>query len=118
MLPTSSIKLWRGARDAKVNHRAAITEPGEPGALLRAIKGYHGQVTTKLALELSALLFVRRDELRMARWKEIDFEKAVGSATPRAVGPPGHRNPARAAWHDRAKRVRLPGRGLVWQMHG
>jgi len=61
----------------KVNHRAAITEPTELGALLRAIEGYNGQPTTRLALQLSALLFVRPGELRRARWKEIEFEKAV-----------------------------------------
>jgi hypothetical protein len=32
----------------KVNHRAAITEPGALGALLRAIDGYSGQPTTRL----------------------------------------------------------------------
>jgi integrase len=61
----------------KVKHRAAITEPTELGALLRVIEGYNGQPTTRLALQLSALLFVRPGELRLARWKEIDFEKAV-----------------------------------------
>jgi integrase len=61
----------------KVKHRAAITEPTELGALLRAIEGYSGQPATRLALQLSALLFVRPGELRLARWKEIDFEKAV-----------------------------------------
>jgi integrase len=61
----------------KVTHRAAITDPKEVGALLRAIEGYSGQPTTRLALQLSALLFVRPGELRLARWKEIDFEKAV-----------------------------------------
>jgi integrase len=61
----------------KVRHRAAITEPRELGALLRAIEGYSGQPTTRLALQLSAFLFVRPGELRLARWKEIDFEKAV-----------------------------------------
>ena len=61
----------------KVNHRAAITDPGELGTLLRAIEGYSGQPTTRLALQLSALLFVRPGELRQARWTEIDFDKAV-----------------------------------------
>jgi integrase len=72
-----SIDLRGALVTPKVNHRAAITEPGEVGALLRAIEGYNGQPTTKLALQLSALLFVRPGELRMARWKEIDFEMAV-----------------------------------------
>jgi integrase len=61
----------------KEKHRAAITDAKELGALLRAIEGYSGQPTTRLALQLSALLFVRPGELRLARWKEIDFEKAV-----------------------------------------
>jgi integrase len=61
----------------KVTHRAAITEPFELGKLLRAIEGYYGQPTTRLALQLSSLLFVRPGELRHARWREIDFEKAV-----------------------------------------
>jgi hypothetical protein len=41
--------------------------PAELGALLRAIEGYNGQPTTRLALQLSALLFVRPGELRLAR---------------------------------------------------
>jgi integrase len=61
----------------KEKHRAAITDPTELGALLRAIEGYSGQPTTRLALQLSALLFVRPGELRLARWTEIDFDKAI-----------------------------------------
>jgi integrase len=61
----------------KVTHRAAITDPKELGVLLRKIDGYSGQPTTRLALQLSALLFVRPGELRHARWSEIDFGKAV-----------------------------------------
>jgi integrase len=61
----------------KVKHRAAITDPKGLGALLRAIEGYNGQAITRLALQLSALLFVRPGELRLARWKEIDFEQAI-----------------------------------------
>jgi integrase len=72
-----SVDLRGALTTPKVNHRAAITEPSELGALLRAIEGYSGQPTTRLALQLSALLFVRPGELRMARWKEIDFDKAV-----------------------------------------
>jgi integrase len=72
-----AIDLRGALTTPKVNHRAAITDTKELGALLRAIEGYSGQPTTRLALELSALLFVRPGELRLARWKEIDFEKAV-----------------------------------------
>jgi integrase len=72
-----SVDLRGALTTPKVNHRAAITDPTELGGLLRAIEGYSGQPTTRLALELSALLFVRPGELRHARWKEIDFDKAV-----------------------------------------
>jgi integrase len=72
-----SVDLRGALTTPKVSHRAAITDPVELGALLRAIQGYSGQPTTRLALELSPLLFVRPGELRLARWTEIDFEKAV-----------------------------------------
>jgi integrase len=72
-----SVDLRGALTTPKVKHRAAITEPTEVGALLRAIEGYSGQPATRLALQLSALLFVRPGELRHARWTEIDFEKAT-----------------------------------------
>lgn len=55
-------------------HHAAITDPAELGALLRAIDGYSGDATTRAALKLSALLFVRPGELRHAEWSEIDLD--------------------------------------------
>lgn len=63
----------------KVNHRAAITEPREVGALLRAIDDMEGQITTRAALQLIALTFVRPGELRYAEWKEFDLKGAVWS---------------------------------------
>jgi len=60
----------------KVKHRAAIVEPTEIGALLRAIDGFNGQPTTHAALRLAPLVFVRPGELRHAEWKEFDFDKA------------------------------------------
>ena len=72
-----SVDLRGALTTPKVKHRAAITEPKDLGAMLRAIEGYNGQPTTRLALQLSALLFVRPGELRLARWVEFDFEKAV-----------------------------------------
>jgi integrase len=68
----------RGALTApKVRHRPAITDPKEVGALLRAIDGYTGQPTTRMALQLSALVFVRPGETRHARWQEFDLSAAV-----------------------------------------
>jgi len=57
--------------------RAALTNPKEIGRLLRAIDGHQGQPTTKAALLLSALLFVRPGEMRMAEWAEIDFDRKL-----------------------------------------
>ena len=67
----------RGALTAPtVKHRAAILEPAAIGALLRAIDGFDGQLTTSAALRLAPMVFVRPGELRYAEWKEFDFEKA------------------------------------------
>lgn len=61
----------------QVNHRAAVTDEKELGALLRAIDDFTGQPTTKAALNLLAILFSRPGELRMAEWSEFDFAKAI-----------------------------------------
>ncbi|WP_426664091.1 tyrosine-type recombinase/integrase [Rhodanobacter aciditrophus] len=55
-------------------HHAAITDPAVLGGLLRAIEGYTGDITTRAALKLSALLFVRPGELRHAEWAEFDLD--------------------------------------------
>ncbi|MGB5851412.1 MAG: integrase arm-type DNA-binding domain-containing protein [Rhodanobacter sp.] len=57
-----------------VRHHAALTDPAELGGLLRAIEGYSGDPTTRAALKLSALLFVRPGELRHAEWAEFDLD--------------------------------------------
>src|SRR6185312_12333155 len=57
-----------------VENRAAITEPMQIGALLRAIDDYIGHPTTLLALRLSPLVFLRPSELRAAEWSEIDLQ--------------------------------------------
>lgn len=56
---------------------AAIIEPKEVGALLRAIEAYGGQPATRFALALSPHVFVRPGELRQAEWTEFDFDAAV-----------------------------------------
>lgn len=61
----------------KVRHHAAIIDPKEVGALLRAIDGFEGQPTTRWALQLAPHVFVRPGELRQAEWSEIDLEAAV-----------------------------------------
>lgn len=56
-----------------VTPRAAITDPNTLGGLLRAIDAFHGQVTTRIALQLMALLVQRPGELRHAQWEEFDL---------------------------------------------
>jgi integrase len=72
-----SLDLRGAITTPKVKHRPAITEPAEVGALLRAIEGYSGQPTTRIALQLSALVFVRPGEVRHARWREFDLTERV-----------------------------------------
>jgi integrase len=67
----------RGALSAvPKTHYAAITEPAEVGALLRAIYAYSGHPYACAALKLSPLLFVRPGELRAAEWAEFDLDAA------------------------------------------
>ncbi|MGH6958794.1 MAG: tyrosine-type recombinase/integrase [Caulobacteraceae bacterium] len=61
----------------RVKHYAAILDPAELGALLRAIDGFEGQPATKLALRLAPHVFVRPGELRQAEWKELDLTGAT-----------------------------------------
>ena len=60
-----------------VNHRAAIIDPKRAGELLRAIEDYRGMPTTRAALKLAPLVFVRPGELRKAEWTEFDLDEAV-----------------------------------------
>lgn len=61
---------------ATPKHFAAITEPKEAGALLRAIHAFVGHPYTAAALKLAPMLFVRPGELRGAEWAEIDLDTA------------------------------------------
>lgn len=56
---------------AEAGHYAAITDPAQIGALLRAIDGYDGHPLVRCALQLAPLLFVRPGELRQMEWSEI-----------------------------------------------
>ena len=60
----------------KERHHASITDPKRIAELLRAIDVYQGYFATKCALRLAPLVFVRPGELRHARWREFDLEKA------------------------------------------
>ncbi|HBH7008176.1 TPA: tyrosine-type recombinase/integrase [Citrobacter freundii] len=57
-------------------HRPALELKRLP-ELLHRIDGYTGRPLTRLAVELTLLIFIRSSELRFARWSEIDFETAM-----------------------------------------
>jgi integrase len=59
----------------KVKHFAAITEPAALGKLLLAMDGYSGTPEVRAALQLSALLFQRPNEIRHIEWSEIDWQQ-------------------------------------------
>jgi integrase len=61
----------------KERHYPAIVDPKEVAPLLRAIDGYKGDFTTKCALRLAPMFFVRPGELRHAEWAEIDFDEVA-----------------------------------------
>ena len=57
-------------------HRPALELKRLP-ELLHRIDSYTGRPLTRLAVELTLLIFIRSSELRFARWSEIDFERAM-----------------------------------------
>ena len=61
----------------RVKHFAAITDPVEFGALLRAVEDYQGDPSVMYALKLTPHVFQRSGELRQMEWAEVSFEKAV-----------------------------------------
>lgn len=57
-----------------VTHRAAIKDPKQLGALMRAIDSYQGGFVVKCALKVLAMTFVRPGELRHAEWPEFHLD--------------------------------------------
>lgn len=57
-----------------VKNLAAIKDPRAIGQLLRAIDGYVGTPTVRIALALTPLLCVRPGELRRMEWVELDLD--------------------------------------------
>lgn len=57
-------------------HRPALELKRTP-ELLQRIGSYTGRPLTRLAVELTLLVFIRSSELRFARWSEIDFETSM-----------------------------------------
>ena len=72
-----ALDLHGALKPVVTKHHAAILEPTELAGLLRAIHGYNGQITTRVALVLSALLFQRPGNIRAMEWAWIDFDRAM-----------------------------------------
>lgn len=66
----------KGALKAPVSRHYTYLKAGDLPEFLGKLETYDGSVQTKLALKLLLLVFVRTNELRGARWDEIDWEKS------------------------------------------
>ncbi|MGZ9570686.1 tyrosine-type recombinase/integrase [Alcaligenes nematophilus] len=69
-----TINLRGALVTAKAKHFAAITNPRDFAKLLRSMYGYQGELVTRCILRLSAMLFQRPKELRLAMWSEFDLD--------------------------------------------
>jgi integrase len=86
---------------AKRQHRAAL-ELNRIPELLHRIDTYTGRPLTRLAVELTLLVFIRSSELRFARWSEVDFETAMWTI-------PGEREPLEGVkYSHRGSKMRTP----------
>ncbi|MGF6270567.1 integrase [Lelliottia nimipressuralis] len=86
---------------AKRQHRAALDFDRIP-ELLHRIDSYTGRTLTRLAVELTLLVFIRSSELRFARWSEVDFDTAMWTI-------PGEREPLEGVKHShRGSKMRTP----------
>jgi integrase len=74
--PSRDIELKDILPPANVQHHASVTDPKAAAELLRAVDGFTGSFTTRCALRLAPLVFVRPGELRHAEWTEFDFSKS------------------------------------------
>ncbi|MBS4430652.1 DUF4102 domain-containing protein [Pectobacterium punjabense] len=82
-------------------HRPALELKHTP-ELLRRIDSYIGRPLTRLAVELTLLIFIRSSELRFARWSEIDFETSMWTIPP-------ERKPIEGVKHShRGSKMRTP----------
>lgn len=81
LCPSNPALLMRGRLPkAQTAHIRTILDPGEVGALLRAIdqaRDRHFLFTAWSATRLLPLVFTRPGELRLAAWSEISFDEAI-----------------------------------------
>ena len=83
-----AIVTGRATRDPSADLRGAlarkrpvnmptILDKDKIGELIRAIRGYEGEFTVQIALQMAPYVFVRPGELRKAEWSEIDLDEVM-----------------------------------------
>jgi integrase len=71
-------RLAKALKPQKVKHRAALIAPQEVGSLLRKIHQYSGEgFSVAYCLKILPDLALRSEEIRGARWVEIDLDAAL-----------------------------------------
>lgn len=69
--------LSKFLRRVETNNLAAVTDPKEIGELLRRIDKLDGALPVVFYLKILPYVFTRPSELRLAEWREFDFEANV-----------------------------------------
>ncbi len=75
--PVGDLRGALGAATTK--HMPSVTDPQRVGELLRSFDAFKGTFTVQCSLKLAPLVFTRPQELRTARWADIDLEAALWS---------------------------------------
>lgn len=70
------VDMSRALSTIKARHYPALTFNRFPEFIER-LAAYHGRNMTRIAVELSLLIYVRFIDLRFARWDEFDFERTL-----------------------------------------
>lgn len=81
-----AIATGRAERDISVDLRGSLTtrkkvnhanlQENDLPEFLAKLENYHGELQTKLAMQMLILTFVRTGELRGMKWKELNFDTA------------------------------------------
>lgn len=72
----------------RYGHFSAVTDPQALGRILKKIEVYEGYSSMRNALRMIPYVFVRSNELRSARWEDIDFEACEWRYTVRKTNTP------------------------------
>ncbi|HBC00748.1 MAG TPA: integrase [Pseudomonas sp.] len=81
---------------SKATHRPALPLERIP-ELLERLDGYRGRLLTRIAVHFCLLSFVRSSELRLARWPEIDLDRALWTIPGKRAAIEGVRYSTRGA---------------------